>query len=99
MKPGPTDGIQANSIKKYTFIVRSDTTCDVYNLDNNGQTIVTQNLITNVIEPVPGTTEVTIFENVNNRIDEKYYFKIGRSWSRYESLYYLKITLNRGNDK
>lgn len=71
MRPGIPNGaqediIQPNSLKKYTIIVRSSTTYDVFNLGHNGQTLVTEKVITNNIEQKPGTTEVTLFQNVTN---------------------------------
>lgn len=73
MKPGIPGGeqkdiIQPNSLKRYTFVITSSTTCNIFNLDNNGQTIVTEKIITNNIEKEPGSGEVTIYENVSNII-------------------------------
>lgn len=65
MKPGPTDVIQPKTIKRYTIVVRSSTTVDLYNLDYNGTPIVTEKIITNVIENNPTDVQpVQIFNNI-----------------------------------
>lgn len=62
MKPGPTDDIQPNTIKKYTIVVRSSSTIDVFNVDLNGQKIVTQEIVTNTITREIPTDPVVIFQ-------------------------------------
>lgn len=97
MKPGPTDDIQANTIKKYTIIVTSPSTIDVFNVDLNGQKIVTQEVVTNVITREVPTDPVVIFQgdgNISLGSGELANISAGGSLNIYGNLFeYTNVTL------
>jgi hypothetical protein len=49
MKPGPSDLIQPNSIKRYYVLVKSNTESEIFNCDLNGQPIISKKIMTNKI--------------------------------------------------
>jgi hypothetical protein len=63
MKPGPTDTIRPGTIKRYTIILTSATTCDIYNLDYNGTPLVIETVFTNTIEKATTSQTARVYEN------------------------------------
>lgn len=64
MIPGPTDTIMPKTVKKYDVKIINQTTVEVYNLNHNGQQIVAEKIITNVIEKNSEDVQpVQIFNN------------------------------------
>ncbi len=104
MIPGPTDTIMPKVTKNYEVRILSQTTGVIYNLDHNGQQIIAEKVITNVIErdttiiqPVQifnNTTEITIGQgpilDVNDNGDVNIY---GNIFS-YTSVAYLNANTN-----
>lgn len=68
MKPGPTDTIQPSTIKRYTIVITSNTTANIFNLDWNGTKLVTTELVTNVITTTSNSVKtngsMTVYGNI-----------------------------------
>lgn len=68
MKPGLPDGtqsdvIQPKVIKQYKVVTTGASSCTIYNIDLNGQRMVTEKLITNVIERETVVEPVIIYQD------------------------------------